>query len=175
MCFSQSLRAQERTSDQIAAARDFRIEGVSLGMTQSDFIRLYPKHDVPTDVGDIATNTIGLCTEPTKNTDGISAAFWKEKLLEFYVFYSADQTDRMGGGLILAEKLSDKYGKPDADSPGKTKYSDKDITQLNWTISDANLFVELEIFLGKAMITVRNISLYSERERQKKQNANPGF
>ena len=173
---AEPLRADDRTDDEISAARSFKIESVSHGMSEKDFRALYPDAVPLDDLTDVNTGTTGLRVAQTRNTDGIDAAFWKGRLIEFYAWYGVPRTSMLGGYMTLIKRLVEKLGKGDADSRGASEDPNSDeIVQLKWRIPDANFYCEILVKKEMNRINVADMRAWTERDKLKADKADVGF
>lgn len=172
----EPLRADDRTDDEISAARSFKLESVHLGMSEKEFRALYPDATPLDDLADANTGTTGLRVAQTINTDGIDAAFWKGRLIEFYAWYGVQRTKMLGGYTTLIERLVNKLGKGDADSRGANEDPQSDeILQLRWRIPEADFYCEILVEKKINRINVADMRAWTERDKLRAEKADVGF
>ena len=166
--------ADDRTPTEIANAKAFVLDSVTLGMTEQEFLRLYPDAKPFASLTDVKTQTKGLHVNRTKNTSGIDAAFWNGRLLEFYAWYSVGRTNEMGGFMTLVDRMIDKFGKSDAASKGKTKIDGEDCLQLQWKINQ-EFFCELQVRPDLTYINITDTVAHTKRAQEQSKKADVGF
>jgi hypothetical protein len=173
---AEPLRADDRTRDEISAARSFKLESVFLGMSENEFRALFPNAAPLDDLTDANTGTTGLRVARTRNTDGIDAAFWKGRLIEFYAWYGAERANKLGSYITLIDRLVDKLGKADADSRGASEDPNSDeIAHLKWRIPQADFYCEILVKKKINRINVADMRAWTERDKLRADKADVGF
>lgn len=170
------VMADARTAEEVAAAKAFKVEGVYLGMTETEFRELYPMAQPLKDLTDVNTGTVGLRVSETKNTDGVDAAFWRGRLLEYYVWYGVPRTEQLGGFTTLMKRLVEKFGKADADSRGANEdKNSEELAELKWRIPEADFYCELLIQKKINRVNITDMRAFTDRGNMKERKADVGF
>jgi hypothetical protein len=154
-----------------ANARSFVLDGVRLGMPESEFLRLFPDARPFDELTAHEAETIALRVDETQNTDGIDAAFYEGKLLEFYVWYFPRRVNAMGGDRAILGRLVEKFGKA---GPTSNYDSDTD-ARLVWRLEEANFFLQMIIKKDKTVINVTDMLAHTRRSNSMRDSPNPGF
>jgi hypothetical protein len=168
-----SVAAPSETA-QIKAAKSFQVEGVKLGMTKDEFYGLFPNATDLDDLTEISSGTVGVRVSETPNTDGIDAAFWKGRLLEYYVRYSPERVESMGSWHTIARRIVARLGKADAVSPGAT-HEKGVIFEATWKIDRADFCLIFTVKPERALLNVVDTEAHTMRGKEKGAKANTGF
>jgi hypothetical protein len=161
----------ETPHDAESNARSFVLDGVRLGMPESEFLRLFPGARPFDELTERESGTTALRVDETQNSDGIDAVFYEEKLLEFYVWYFPQRVNAMGGDRAILARLVEKFGKA---GPKSNHDSDTD-ARLVWRIEKADFFLQMIIKKDKTIINVTDMLAHTRRTNSLRDSANPGF
>ena len=157
--------------DNVANARSFALDGVRLGMSQTEFLGLFPGARPLGELTEQESGTTGLRVDETQNTDGIDAAFYEGKLLEFYVWYFPQRVNEMGGDRAILARLVEKFGKAGPDS----EYDSDTDARLVWRMEAANFFLQMIIKKNKTVINVTDMLAHTRRSNGRCDSPSPGF
>ena len=168
--------ADERTTEQVKAAKEFTIEGVGLDATPQTIRAKWP---TATSVPKESNPKIGqelIRVDRTANTDGIDFDFLDGKLMSMSVFYFPGRTNKMGGWSTISEKIVARLGKADADSTGMDYDSNsKVICEYHWIVEDAERAVRLYVTKELALLRILDRELARKKIAKEKATAETGF
>ncbi len=168
--------ADERTPEQVKAAREFTVEGVGFNATPQTIRAKWP---TATSVPKQSNPQIGLeCirVEGTANTDGIDFFFLDGKLMNMLVWYFPSRTSKMGSWSTIAEKVVARLGKADVDSKGLDQDSkSKEICEYDWVIEDAERWVRLHVTTEFSVLKVWDREVARKKLAKEKATAETGF
>jgi len=167
-----SAEAEDRTEKEIAAAKAFNIEGVKLGMSKEEFLQLFPEavEDSKRSRPDIGVEALRV--DNTGKTSGIDVKLLDGKVIEVYAFYTDSRVEEMGGVGTLAERLVLKFGKAEANSPGRTEGGK---LALIWRIHGAAFWCKLSKAPDITAINYVGVKGYALMLDRKRKIADPGF
>ncbi len=172
---AQTGRSDDRTPTEIANAKGFVLDSVKLGMTEQEFSRLFPNAKPLSDLTNPKSDTKGFRVDSTTNTDGIDAAFWNGRLLEFYAWYAPRRTNEMGGYMTLIKRMIEKLGKGDADSKGVKGTDDNESLQIKWKINECSFFCEILVKPDMTRINITDTEAHTKRAEAIAKKAPVGF
>lgn len=171
LMFVPFLSAEVRTAKEIAAVRAFNIEGVKLGMSKGEFLRLFPRAKDDRHGTNAAIGLTSLIVDRTAKTNGIDVRLLDGKVFDVFAFYSKEKLSDMGGVFALIKRLVAKLGKADADSPGKTEKG----LALLWNFDEIDVFFKLSQTPLATAINYTDMEKWEEMQLRKQKAADPGF
>lgn len=166
--FAQTNGAQIRKSIQ-----EFQVDGVSLGMTETAFRELFPEAKSLNHVS--GPQVVNLRVDSTSRTDGIDVVIFKGKVIDFNVYYFQSKVAAFGGKLTLVQRLVDRFGLADSDSPGNSTEDGSPVVQLRWRLPDYNFYAFYKSLGDHVKINVTNMQGWSEMLQARAAIADPGF
>jgi len=166
--------AEDRTPEQIKAAKDFSVEGMNFMNTTLQAIRTkWPGASRYEKECDAKIGWETWRVDKTANTDGIDFSFVDGKLVSMWVWYFRQRTDKMGGLDVIPQRVKDKLGLADV---AKRDAEDDELARFDWVIPDANRFIRLIIFKDqKTTLYIVDRNLRNVLEEKQKATANTGF
>jgi hypothetical protein len=161
----------ERTKEQIKAAKEFTFEGIPFSTTLEQFKKKHPSATP----GEDTDSKIGVA-EFRFDSDAatiVSAKFFQGKLYRITMLYEGVKLSNVGGSEALLERLTKKFGKPDANSRGIISKGPLE-WEGQWAIPDASRFVKIHAALGSVEIGVADTAIY-DKLLAKRKASNSGF
>jgi hypothetical protein len=100
-------------SDQEKAAKDFAFEKVKLGITLAEFKKRFPKATLNEDrrTGSDPKLKLVYYAADSESANACGYLFLDGKLFGMRIWYDVKTTDKMGGWIVILDKLKDKFGK----------------------------------------------------------------
>ena len=163
-------RAEDRTPDQIKAAKEFAVEGIGFGVNPQTIRVKWPNVKRVAESSDSKIAWETLRVPDTTNTDGIDFEFLEGKLVSMVVWYFPDRVSRMGGWEILPERIQGKLGLADS-----LEKADAEIFRADWVIPEANRFVRLVVENKKAFMVITDRDAKEQVIHKKQSSASTGF
>lgn len=163
------------TPEQLAAARDFAIEGIGLNTTVTSFKAKYPSAELIADESDTACNMVFYRVDSTSSTDGIDVKFFSGKVLEIRAWYFPSRVNKTFGTWgVIAEKLVQKIGKADEVKEGND--DDNVIARIFWRFPDeVNRYFAMDVTTERVLLVATNLLQYKKYLELKKSKADVGF
>jgi hypothetical protein len=158
-------------AEKIEAAKNFKIEGVSLKMSKTEFLRVFPNAEKSNDLTDVATGTVGFQVQRVQKIDAIRAAFWNDKLIEMQALYSANQLNKMGGHAIVLNRLVKLFGQWDNDSPGQVEGA----KVMHWRIPEAGFYCAIILADSGVIVKVADVPACAARAENPKEPEDPNL
>jgi hypothetical protein len=169
-------QADDRTPEQVKAAKDFMVEGISFTATPQTIRAKWPNIERVAKDSDAKLGLEVLRVDTTLNTDGIDFTFVDGKLMQMLVWYFPDRLNKMGGSETIATRIVAKLGKADADSDGyNVDGAEGQICKFDWVIPDADRFIRLSARKKSTVLIVQDRELKKKLEAKKQASANTGF
>lgn len=169
-------QADDRTPEQIKAAKDFMIEGIGFSATPQT---IRAKWQFAKTVEKESNPKIGfevLRVGETPNTDGIDFCFLDGKLMQMWVWYAPQRLNKIGGWDVILDRLIKKFGKGDADSKGtKVDTEDGEVYQIDWVIPEAERWVRYDVKKKVAVLQIWDREVARKKEAKEKATAETGF
>jgi hypothetical protein len=172
-CVVDVCYAADKKEEQTKAAKDFKFEGVTFGTSVVQFKNLHPHAE---------GGKMGFREERYHDFSNAASAasqlkvyFFEGNLYEMIIEYDNSKVAKIGGNEVLIDRLSHKFGKPDANSTGVANKEPLEC-QMNWTMKEANRTITL---IGKeisgASIDIIDMTVYTKLLEAKKKGADTGF
>jgi predicted nucleic acid-binding Zn-ribbon protein len=147
-----------RTTEQIAAARDFQFEKTTFKTTSAEFKKQYPNsaNDHKSKIGE---STYEFYSDQIGD---IKVTFLDNNIETIMLSYRERQVEELGGPRSIAKRLAAKFGEPESDKDRSAK----------WFFTSADRFILATTSGNSVGVTVGKISLVAERnERMQKLDA----
>jgi hypothetical protein len=171
-----SIRADERTPEQIKAAKEFAVEGIGFTATPQTIRAKWPQTERVAEDSNPKIGLEVLLVPETQNTDGIQFTFLDGKLMQIFVLYLPARVKKMGGWTTIAEKVVARLGKADADSKGvdRDPKSDK-VADFDWVIPEAERWFQYKVNTDAAALIIWDREVARKKEAKEKAVAETGF
>ncbi len=173
---AESARADDRTPEQIKAAKEFTVEGIGFSATPQTIRTKWPTAERVAEESNAKLGLEVLRVDSTPNTDGVDFHFLDGRLMKMQVWYFPERVKKMGGYLTVAEKLVTRLGKADADSKGgNVDESEGEICQFDWVIPEAERWIRYHVTKKVAVLSVWDREVARKKEAKEKASADTGF
>jgi len=154
------------------AAKDFKFEGVSFSTSLDQFKRMYPGARRGQDTDEkLGVEQYLLSSEVASL---VSFHFFDGNLYEMRILYDVQKVNKIGGDEVLLTRLQDKFGTPDADSPGVIKKEPFEF-RMEWSMKDAHRFVVMRGEAKFTRIDVIDTEVNTKMVKKKRKLADTGF
>jgi hypothetical protein len=134
-----AVPVEQRTRDQIQAAKEFSFEGITLGMSLENFLEKYPAARLQPDESNDKVGHKSYRVEALETADAAQYQFLDDVLFQVTAFYTPARLTEMGGATIPLRKLVQKLGKQDKNSPGISRIKGEETFSAKWDFADLNL------------------------------------
>lgn len=160
------------TEKELAAARDFSIEGIDFSTTVSTLKKNYPDAFIVSEESDPARNMYLYRIRSTLYTDGIDVMFFFNKVGIIETTYLTERINNTFGSWdAIVSNLERKIGKANS-SEGET---DEDQATKVWKIPESNRLFVVEKRILSVHLSAINIELYSKYMALVKGKGEMGF
>ena len=173
-----SRSADDRTEEQVRAAKDYAFNGISFSTSVNDLKKLYPKLTAikdGTEAGLKLETYVINEAEGAKPADALCLYFCDGALYKMKLLYTDDMVKGMGGLGVLVGRVANKFGKPDEDSLGIIS-EDPPKLDTHWGIKDAGRRIEMwnssEERIG---IVISDLPIVAKLQAAKEKAAKTGF
>lgn len=171
IAFSAFHNVQAQEKDHSKAAQDFSYEGCGFGMTVSDFlVKHSKKSERNSEQSEPKNKLIVFDMENVKGADLAKFYFYDNELYRIQIFYLPDTLDKIGGWVTVAERLVEKFGKPD----GKSSFTDE-LVEVIWRFPDVDKFIQYKVLPDVAVVEAADVKRYDKYTEEKKKKADLGF
>lgn len=153
------------------AAQSFSFEGVSFNTTLEEFRKKYPDAKLDSKASNEKLGLQVFDNTKLKYCQLAEYSFVNDKLMSVKVYYLAQDFQKSGGFEVFMEKLLERFGKWDPDSPEMEEGKFKAF----WNFPDANRYLELVMNDDRAIFFVVNTQVASELLKKRAENADFGF
>jgi hypothetical protein len=155
-CFSlvATTRGDERTAEQIRAAKAFYYDGVDFSLRQEQFLKQFP--NAVRETNPILKTGINQYRARTKTCTYIDVSFREGTIYEVKVFWDKQQLRQVGGDTVIRDKLIAIYGQPDPLDSNRASVAH--IKTWVWEIKEAKRSFCLVASEAGASFTVSTIS-----------------
>lgn len=169
----EGVRADDRTPEQIKAAKEFTVEGIGFSATPQTIRTKWPSAERVAKECDAKLGWETLRVGKTPNTDGIDFSFLDGKLVLMWVWYFPERTNQMGGWEVIPRRIVDKLGKAEA---GSNEGKDEDeIFRADWVIPEANRFIRFIAEKKRSILIIVDREMQKQLEQKRQAAANTGF
>ena len=170
-----SATADDRTNEQVLAAKQFTFEGVALSCSLKDFLRTYPSAQLWADetqpnVGIKCYRVLAL-----QSADMAEFRFLDDSLFQVVAVYMPDRLKRIGGHNVLLARLAEKFGLPDHDSPGRSEENGQESFTFKWKFAEAQRGFAYRNDPNCCVILFWDSSKSDLAEKRRAEKANFGF
>jgi hypothetical protein len=164
----------ERTNEQMLAAKQFTFEGVALSCSLKDFLLKYPSAQL---LGSESQANLGIkcyCVRALQSADMAQYTFLDDTLFEVTVVYTHEGLKKIGGEKVLLNRLTDKFGPPDRDfSAGRVVKDGEEV--FRWHLRGARRVFAYSYRPNLCLILFFDSSKNELANKRKAEKANVGF